>query len=288
MKIINVEQGSPEWLAWRKTVITATECPVIMGLSPWSTPYKCWQKKLGLIEDEKTNEAMERGKRLEPYIRDRFILKSGIKMLPTVVESSEYPFLGASLDGMSATGEYIMEVKTGGEKLYLMALEGKMPEEYRLQIQKQLLVTRAKLCYYVVGSEDPDKDVVIEVLPDPDFEAMYLPVAREIWRCIALCESPPLQKKDYRNMDEDSLWYAFSNEYRKACERIKVEEEIKQSYRKELIKLCNNQNCEGGGIEIRKTISKGRVAYDNIPELEGVDLDKYRKSPITSWTITLS
>jgi putative phage-type endonuclease len=65
MKMIEVEQGTKEWLLWRKTVITATDCPAIMGSSPWVTIYKCWQKKLGLIKDEKSNPSMERGKLLK-------------------------------------------------------------------------------------------------------------------------------------------------------------------------------------------------------------------------------
>ncbi len=107
MKIIHVEQGSKEWLSWRKTVITATDCPAILGPSPWSTAYKCWQKKLDLIEEQPTNYAMERGKGLEPFIRERFMDKFRINMTPVVVESSEYDFLGASLDGLSDCGKYV-------------------------------------------------------------------------------------------------------------------------------------------------------------------------------------
>ena len=34
-----------------------------------------------------------------------------------------------------------------------------------------------------------------------------------------------------------------------------------------------------------KKVSKGRVDYGDIPELKDVHLNKYRKDPITSWTI---
>ena len=50
--MIELEQGSPEWLSWRRTVITATDASVIMGNNPWETPYSCWQRKLGLLEEK--------------------------------------------------------------------------------------------------------------------------------------------------------------------------------------------------------------------------------------------
>lgn len=288
MKIINLEQGSPEWLSWRKTVITATDCPAILGSSPWSTAYKCWQRKLDLIPEQKSNDAMERGKSLEPVIRDRFIKKFGITMTPVVVESSEYSFLGASLDGLSDCGKYILEIKTGGYKLYKMAQDGIVPQYYMDQMQHQLLVTRADKCFYQVGSEDEDKDIVIEVFPDPSFENNFIPFARAFLRCVAFRETPELQDSDYKDMSDEPKWKECATEYRKINEQIKTLEEVKENYRKELLKLCEDQNCSGVGIKVLKTTVRGRVAYDDIPEIKDVDLDKYRKGTTTMWKIMVA
>src|SRR5690606_25562895 len=119
---------------------TATDASVIMGNNPWTTPYKCWQRKLGLIEEQKSNEAMERGKRLEPEARALFIETHGINMKPEVVESTKYDFLGASLDGLSDCGQFICEIKCGGANLHNQALHGIIPKYYEDQIQHQLLV----------------------------------------------------------------------------------------------------------------------------------------------------
>ena len=140
MKIIKLEQGSPEWLSWRKMVITATDASIIMGNNPWDTPYSCWQRKLGLIEEKKSNEAMERGKRLEPEARDKFNALHGFNMEPAVVESTEHEFLGASLDGITLLGGMLLEIKCGGSKLHDMAVRGEIPAYYRDQMQHQLLV----------------------------------------------------------------------------------------------------------------------------------------------------
>jgi putative phage-type endonuclease len=283
MKKIDLEQGSQEWLAWRKTVITATDCPAIMGSSPWSTAYKCWQRKLGLVEEQKSNEAMERGKRLEPEARAQFIERYGINMQPTVVESSEFDFLGASLDGISESGNCILEVKCGGAQLHTMASQGSIPQYYVDQIQQQLLVTRAAKAYYY--SYNGKDGIPIEVLPDPSFEETFLPKARAFLKCIAFSEPPPLQNSDYRDMSITESWTVRAIEYRRLCDQIKNLEEMKEVYRKELLKLCDDQNCKGGGIKVMKTVMKGRIAYDEIPEIKEVDLEKYRKSPTQCWKI---
>lgn len=283
MKIINLTQGSPEWLSWRKTVITATDCPAILGSSPWTTAYQVWQKKLGLIEEQKSNAAMERGKQLEPEARAQFIERFGIEMQPVVVESSEFDFLGASLDGISALGEYILEIKCGGAKLHEMAERGEIPTYYMDQMQHQLLVTRAHMCFYY--SYNGNDGICIKVLPDPLFEAKFLPKAREFLKCIAFNEPPPLQDSDYKDMSLEPLWEINSQSYLEVSARIKALEELKEGYRKELIKLSGDQNCKGDGIKVIKTVMKGRVAYDEIPEIKDLDLEKYRKSSSTVWKI---
>ena len=288
MKILDLEQGTDAWLSWRKTVITATDCSCIMGNNPWTTLYQCWQRKLGLIPEQVTTNAMERGKRLEPIIRDRFIKKFGINMTPKVVESSEYDFLGASLDGLSDCGKYILEIKAGNANLSRMALEGIVPKYYLDQMQDQLLLTGADKCFYHVGSEDEADDVVIEVFPDPEFAKRFIPAARAFLKCIALNEAPPLQDSDYRDMSDEPSWKGHATEYRRVCEQIKNLEEVKESYRKEILKLCRDENCSGAGLKVMKTIMRGRIAYDEIPEIKDIDLDKYRKGPTTTWKIMVS
>jgi putative phage-type endonuclease len=283
MKIINVEQGSQEWLSWRKTTITATDCPSIMGSSPWSTEYKCWQRKLSLVEEETSNDAMERGKRLEPEARVQFIQQYGIEMFPKVVESSEFEFLGASLDGISHFGDYILEIKCGGSKLHNMALHGIIPEYYLHQIQHQLIVTKAEKAFYY--SYNGNDGICIEVLPDPTFFDKYMPKARAFWRAVVFFEPPALQDSDYKDMNDNLDWQEYARLYQETNASIKGLEEKKDYLRKKLIELCGNQNCTGMGIKVMKTIMQGKIAYDEIPEIKQIDLNKYRKGSSTCWKI---
>ena len=232
MKKINLEQGSPEWLAWRKTVITATDASIIMGNNPWDTPFKCWQRKLGLIEEKTSNEAMERGKRLEPEARAKFIEHHGIDVKPAVVESTEFDFLGASLDGITQLGGTLLEIKCGGAKLHDMAARGEIPEYYRDQMQHQLLVTGAEKCFYY--SYNGREGICIDVLPDPEYKAKFMPKAREFWKCVALNEPPALQDADYKNMSDEPTWMESATKYCNFDEQIKNLEKEKEKERKRL------------------------------------------------------
>ncbi len=286
MKIIDVKQGSPEWLAWRKTVITATDCSCIMGTNPWCSEYQCWQRKLGLIPEQASNEAMERGKCLEPEARAQFIERYGIDIVPIVVESTEYDFLGASLDGISELGNAILEIKCGGSKLHQMAANGEIPPYYMDQMQHQLIVTGAYKCFYY--SYDGKNGICIEVLPDPEFKSRYLTRAREFWRCVAFNESPPLQNSDYQNKDDDLDLQEDLKAYEEIDIAIKALEEKKDARRKKIIERCDNQSSICFGKKIIKMTLRGRVDYDSIPELKGLNLDPYRKSSTSSWKILVS
>ncbi len=54
MNIVKLMQGSAEWHEHRRKHRNASETPVVLGVSPWQTPYQLWQYKLGLIEPEVT------------------------------------------------------------------------------------------------------------------------------------------------------------------------------------------------------------------------------------------
>jgi putative phage-type endonuclease len=63
-----------EWLEARRSGITASEIAVVMGLSPASqnSPYALYHRKRGDLPEQADNDAMERGRVLEPYIAGKF------------------------------------------------------------------------------------------------------------------------------------------------------------------------------------------------------------------------
>ncbi|HUD01287.1 MAG TPA: hypothetical protein VMR37_03105, partial [Rhabdochlamydiaceae bacterium] len=80
-------------------------------------------------------------------------------------------------------------------------------------------------------------------------------------------------------------WKECAKLYQEADLAIKVLEEKKETLRKKLIELSADQNCIGGGLKVMKSVMRGRIAYDDIPEIKGVDLEKYRKTSTPMWKI---
>lgn len=279
MRKITLEQSSPEWLTWRKTLLTATDSAALMGVSPYATPYQCWQRKLGLLPEQKRTEAMDRGIRDEPIARQAFIDEYKINMTPCCIESDQYNFLGASLDGMSDCGKYLLEIKS--------QVPCSPPDHHIYQMQHQLLCTdsTAEMCYYV-SYFDGEIDVH-EIYPDPEWVKNYLIRAQEFWKGIVFFEAPALSSRDYKDMSDSPNFITYAQRYVSINDQIKSLEEKKEILRQEIITLCNDQSSVGAGIKVLKKNVKGRVDYDSIPELSTINLDKYRKSPGNTWTIMI-
>ena len=49
MKVVDLNQRSEEWLQWRSKGVTASDIPIILGLSPYKTRWQLWAEKVGRI-----------------------------------------------------------------------------------------------------------------------------------------------------------------------------------------------------------------------------------------------
>jgi len=81
--MIHLTQQTPQWHEMRKSMIGASDAPVIMGVSPWKTQHQLWLEKLGLYKQE-SGWHMQRGLELEEGARNLFREITGIRILPDV------------------------------------------------------------------------------------------------------------------------------------------------------------------------------------------------------------
>jgi len=97
--------------------------------------------------------------------------------------------------------------------------------------------------------------------------------------------APHLQsnKKEYAERDDDLFTFA-AIEYQNAIAEQKAAEERVEEARKKLLEICT-ENTKGAGVTVYQTERKGAVDYKKIPQLEGVDLEQYRKKSTQVWTI---
>ena len=102
VQVSAIKQRTPEWHAARKTGIGGSDAPVVMGLSPWKTPYELFLEKTDAgYEPKPETEPMRWGKLLEPILRQEYERQTGrpIGGEPGLVRHPERDWMIASLDG---------------------------------------------------------------------------------------------------------------------------------------------------------------------------------------------
>jgi len=73
--------------------------------------------------------------------------------------------------------------------------------------------------------------------------------------------------------------------YRLQC-IIKTHTELAKPLIDDLRELSQYESSTDGSFLYSKILRKGSVDYTKVPELEGVDLESYRKSEVESWKLT--
>lgn len=280
--IVDIAQHSEEWHAIRKTKITATDASVIMGASHWKTRLQLYNEKLSDEPPMAPNERMQRGLDLEPLARSLFTIQTGIFVEPVVLVKD---WTMASLDGMSEDGTKIVEIKCPGEKDHSCALSGKVPDHYYPQLQHQMYVANVQEAYYF--SFDGVDGVVLKVTRDEEYIAKMIEEEKAFYECLMNKTPPPSSETEYIERD-DETWKAFALRWKLVTDSIKSLEKEEEQLRLSLVLLSGPYNTKGAGISLCQIQRKGNIDYTKIPELNSVNLEAYRKAPITSWRLTSS
>src|SRR5271157_3831078 len=277
-----MEQNTPEWLEFRRNKIGASDAPAIMGESPWKTPYQLWEEKIYGKATEQ-NKAMARGTALEPAARYVFETMTLLNVKPKVMVHPERSWQIASLDGITFDGNTIVEIKCPNAETHQMAVKGKIPDHYMIQIQHQLIVSGALKAIYF--SFDGEKGAIVETSINPEMVCMIMEKEEAFYKCMQTLEPPKMMEKDYA-IREDFEWNLIADEWMQIGKSLKDIEEREEILRKKLIAMAGDHNTIGGGIQMTRFPSKGRVDYDAIPELKGINLDQYRKPACQKWRIS--
>jgi putative phage-type endonuclease len=277
--MIPQQQGSEEWLEWRKNKIGASDASAIMGISPWKSAYQLWQEKIGLRDPEAPTDRMKRGLELEPIARQRYEEMTGNVVEPCVLVHPKHDWMIASLDGMSMDNRRFVEIKCVSENSHEIARQGDIPKHYYCQLQHQLAVAGLDSCHYF--SFNGTEGVIVECFRDDDFINEMIEKEKEFHLCIENLK-PPSEKYIERT---DKEFENIVKQYLDTSAQIKWLSEQQENLRDKLIELTGGENCKGFGLKILKVVAKGMIKYKSIPELSGLDLDKYRGKPTETWKI---
>jgi len=170
LKIIDLEQGSDEWLKFRESHITATDVSAILGINSWKTAPQLWEEKMGMLPPIVQNARMKRGQDLEPIARQTLIDITQIDFKPVVVVHDVEPWAMASLDGYCYLHNVICEIKCPNMDTHNLALSGGLKPYYMSQVQWQLWITGAEECIYFSYMPDyKEPTAMIKIFPDPPY-----------------------------------------------------------------------------------------------------------------------
>jgi len=164
MTIIEMEQGSQEWLDCRCGLLTASDAQTIatagVGLTTLCIE-KVAQRLTGKAEDGFKSPAMQNGNDLEVEARNAYELETG-----NVVKKVGFCKLdddtGASPDGMVGD-DGLVEIKCKTNNVFVKELlSDDVDPAHKWQMQFQLWVTDRKWCDYAVYNPNFPKSLIIK------------------------------------------------------------------------------------------------------------------------------
>lgn len=151
MQTLNLVQGSPEWLAHRRTSFNASDAPAMMGCSPHKT-------RTALLHELHTGIAPEHDAATERRFADGHRFEALARPLAQDIVGEElYPVTGAvhafdlsrqlsaSFDGLTLLGDMGFEHKSLNDELRAIQhfVGQQLPLHYRVQMEHQMLVSGA-------------------------------------------------------------------------------------------------------------------------------------------------
>jgi putative phage-type endonuclease len=282
-----MQQRTQQWHTARKGRITGSNVGAILGLDPFRSRddvMRAMVRSYHGAESEFTgNVATEWGQANEKNAIGEFEMQTGLD----VKEVGFYAFedwAGASPDGLCSDG-FGLEVKgpygkrNGGD---LNPLQEQ--PHYYAQMQWEMLCTGWPGMHFWQWSPHETKHEI--VLPDQEWLDKNLPILRQFYaEYLSELDNPDhleplrvtLNSLDAKRiLDEiDQLKEAIDN----ATER-------KKELEAELVQMAGERNAEIWGRKLTKVERAGNVQYSKIPELKGVDLDKWRGKGSAYWKLS--
>lgn len=175
MQIINIEQGTQDWLDARKGVITGSRFKDIvtpskaeLSKSSKSYMYELVAERMGATVNFFQNEYMQRGNELEPDARTAYEFVKDITVEQVGFCLHDNKLIGVSPDGLVGE-DGGLEIKCPKETTHISYLDnGGLPLIYKPQVQGSMWVTGRK--WWDFMSYHPDlPPLIIRVQRDDEY-----------------------------------------------------------------------------------------------------------------------
>jgi putative phage-type endonuclease len=267
---------TPDELARRRSFITATDVPAILGLSPWRNAADVYMSKVHGVETP-SNKAMEAGTLLESSVMKWAETQLGPIHLGDW-RVAENGINAASLDGTLADGGDVVEGKTSGitgpGNPYQWGEPGtdEIPDYYLLQVQTQLLCT-GKLVGWVPALIGGRGFVMFRVEANIELHQVIETRSAEFWSAVQAKtmpdQLPRLETLKYLRREPGKV-VDIPSDIAAAYVRAKITEtdavrEAEEAQRRLLAAIGDAEACRfnGGGFTYYEQKRKGYTVQDS-------------------------
>ena len=160
MKTVNLKQGTPEWLEFRKTAFTASEAAAMMGCSPYQSRLELLKQKFTGIAPEVNGyqqKIFDNGHRVEAAARPIIEAELGEDLYPVTgyIERDGLK-LSASFDGLNLDESLAWEHKQYSLALAMNVESNILEDHYIYQLEQQLLVSGADKVIFTTSDGTSD------------------------------------------------------------------------------------------------------------------------------------
>lgn len=284
--IVMIEQRTPEWFKQRVGKITGSRVGAILGLNPWMKSKDVMRSMVrefhGAESEFKGNVATEYGTKFEQYAQDDFEIEHGLEVEETgfhVKKGADW--LGASPDGLIGN-DAVLEIKCpygARETGVFKPLSDQL--HYHAQMQIEMFCAEKQRCYFYQWSTVNSEIEIVEYNQYwidenlPKLESFYKQYLKEI-------KDPDKHLLDLVQTKEAK---ELAESYANAKHEIKRQTEILDDCKEQLVKIAGGKKSNVSGILVYEVERRGGVDYKKVPELEGVDLEPFRKKSTKYWAV---
>lgn len=282
----------------RTSGIGGSDVAALVNMDPYRTAFDVWEEKRGrqpAAPPPAAQRWLDRGRRLEPVIREMYTEQAGegvkVTHAPNVLyRSAQCPWMVAHLDGViddvAASGPGLLECKHASLALFATIKRDGLPYHWLLQVQHYLYVTGWTWADVAVLNSERWELLTVRVTADDAVQQALLTIEASFWHAnvlggveppafIAVAEQAlPATTSAVQTIDTP----AFANAVRLWLDAKETEDAaaaLRDSARVEMLAAIGNHLgvYEGAGVRVyyTKTVRGGRFDKDALRRLGAID-----------------
>lgn len=288
MNKVNLEQGTPEWVAYRQNGIGGSDIASIVGAEgAFKKRGEVMQEKLGYAKEltEYQKAIFSEGHEWEAVVRTK-LNEQGFNFVPAVATSPINPRYFASFDGIDEGRRMVLEVKSVQSMDRFKQYCDNPPAHYIAQVQWQLFVSgynTAMLSFVCQGEL-----MVKEITADTELQSKMVVDAVQFLSDLDATRAGTLPGivTQLESSDAERLVQLKLASVEVGKRLAELDDEVKALAEK-ILKDNNAIAVQSPNLSIQWVEREGSVDYKKIPELAKIDLNPYRKKGTKFLKITI-